>query len=59
LKNDLESSYKEYEKAGKLIKTLSQNIDDPELKQSYLDEKEKLDLLTDIKKLAQAMMSSA
>ena len=59
LKNDLESAYKEYEKAGKLIKTLSQNIDDPELKQSYLDEKEKLDLLTDIKKLAQAMMSSA
>jgi tetratricopeptide (TPR) repeat protein len=58
LNNDLESAYKEYEKAGKLIKTLSQNIDDPELKQSYLDEKEKLDLLTDIKKLAQAMMSS-
>jgi serine/threonine protein kinase/tetratricopeptide (TPR) repeat protein len=59
LNNDLESAYKEYEKAGKLIKTLSQNIDDPELKQSYLEEKEKLDLLTDIKKLAQAMMSSA
>lgn len=54
--NDLESAYKEYEKAGKLIKTLSQNIDDPELKQSYLNEKEKLDLLTDIKKLAEAMV---
>ncbi|MDP3024387.1 MAG: tetratricopeptide repeat protein [candidate division Zixibacteria bacterium] len=59
LKNDLENAYKEYEKAGKLIKALSQNIDDPELKQSYLDEKEKLDLLTDIKKLAQEMTSSA
>jgi tetratricopeptide (TPR) repeat protein len=58
LNNDLESAYKEYQEAGKLIKTLSQNIEDPELKQSYLSEKEKLDLLSDIKVLAREMMSS-
>ena len=58
LNNDLESAYKEYENAGNQIKNLSQNIDDPELKQSYLSDKEKLDLLTDIKKLAEVMMSS-
>jgi serine/threonine protein kinase/tetratricopeptide (TPR) repeat protein len=56
LGNDLESAYKEYEKAGKLIKNLSQNIEDPEFKQSYLSEKEKLDLLSDIKKLAEEIV---
>jgi tetratricopeptide (TPR) repeat protein len=57
-RNDLESDYKEYEKAGNLVKSLSQNIEDPDLKQSYLNEKEKLELLSDIKKLAQAMVGS-
>ncbi len=54
--NDLESAYKEYEKAGKLIKDLSHNIEDPELKQSYLNEKEKLDLLDDIRKLTEEIV---
>jgi serine/threonine protein kinase len=56
-RNDLESAYKEYQETGKFIKTLSQNIEDSELKESYLSEKEKLSLLSDIKKLAQEMMS--
>ncbi len=56
LGNNLEEAYKEYEKAGKLIKNLSRNIGDPELKQSYLNEEEKLKLLSDIKKLAQMMV---
>ncbi|MCJ7496793.1 MAG: tetratricopeptide repeat protein [candidate division Zixibacteria bacterium] len=56
LKNDFENAYKEYEKAGKLIKSLSQNIEDPELKQSYVSEEEKLNLITDIRKLAQVMV---
>jgi len=56
LKNDLEEAFKEYEKAGRLIQSLSQNIEDSELKQSYLNEEEKLKLLSDIKKLAQEMV---
>jgi serine/threonine protein kinase/tetratricopeptide (TPR) repeat protein len=56
LKNDFENAYKEYEKAGKLIKSLSQNIEHPELKQSYVNEEEKLNLLSDIKLLAQTMV---
>jgi serine/threonine protein kinase len=56
LKNNLEGAFKEYEKAGKLIKDLSQNIEDPELKQSFLDEEEKIKLLSDIKMLAQTMV---
>jgi len=56
LKNNLEGAFNEYEKAGKLIKDLSQNIEDPELKQSFLDEEEKIKLLSDIKMLAQTMV---
>ncbi len=55
-RNDMENAYKEYEMAGRLIKNLSQNIEDPELKQSYLNEEEKLNLIIDIRKLAQVMV---
>ena len=55
-KNDMENAYKEYEMAGKLIKDLSQNIEDPDLKQSYLNEEEKLNLIIDIRKLTQVMV---
>jgi serine/threonine protein kinase/Tfp pilus assembly protein PilF len=54
--NNPEEAYKEYEKAGKLIKSLSQNMEDPEFKQSYLNEGEKLKLLSDIKNLALMMV---
>jgi serine/threonine protein kinase/tetratricopeptide (TPR) repeat protein len=54
--NDMENAFKEYEIAGRLIRDLSRNIEDPELKQSYLNEEEKLNLIADIKKLAQVMV---
>jgi len=55
-KDNLEEAFREFEKAGKIIKILSQNIEDSESKRSYLTDKEKQKLLSDLKHLTRLMV---
>ena len=55
-KKDFESAYKELQKASEVLKGLINNIKDEDLKKSYLQDKDKKELLEDIKKVAGLMV---
>ncbi len=50
--NHIERAYQELEKAGKILKRVSENIKDDEWKQNYLKDREKKELLSDLKEVA-------
>ena len=52
---EIEKAYKELENAGMVLRKISLEIKDPDLKQSYLDEKQKKELLSDIKRVTQIL----
>lgn len=49
---EYEKAYKELEKAGEILRKLSGNIKEPELKDSYLNDEKKKELLSDVKSIA-------
>ena len=53
--NSLERAYKELEIAQGIIKELSRSIQDDTLKESYLKDKNKLELLSDIRSVVELM----
>jgi serine/threonine protein kinase/Tfp pilus assembly protein PilF len=54
--SELEKGYKELEKAKEILKTITDNIKDPDLKESYLKDEEKLALFQDIKEITQILV---
>jgi serine/threonine protein kinase/tetratricopeptide (TPR) repeat protein len=54
--HNVERAYKELENAGKILKRLSENIKDDELKQNYLKDMEKKELLLDLKEVAKVLI---
>jgi DNA-binding transcriptional regulator YhcF (GntR family) len=52
----IERAYQELEKAGKILKRVSENIKDDELKQNYLKDQEKKELLSDLKEVAKDLI---
>jgi serine/threonine protein kinase/predicted ATPase len=54
--NDIERVYQELENAGRILKRLSEDIKDEELKQGYLKDHEKQDLLSDLKEVAKKLI---
>jgi len=55
LKHDFEKAYNELQKAGKIVKALSENIKEEELKRNYLKDQRKKELLSDLKNAAKVM----
>jgi serine/threonine protein kinase/tetratricopeptide (TPR) repeat protein len=54
--HDVERAYQELENAGRVLKRLTENIKDEELKQSYLRNQEKGELLSDLKQVAKELI---
>jgi serine/threonine protein kinase/tetratricopeptide (TPR) repeat protein len=52
---EIERAYRELEKAGIVLKKISEEIKDSNLKKSYLDDKEKKELLSDIRKVTRIL----
>jgi hypothetical protein len=46
------------EKAGKILKRVSENIKDNELKKNYLKDREKEELLSDLKEVAKRLVGN-
>ncbi len=57
-RHDFEKAYNELEKAGKIVKGLDENIKDEELKRSYLKDRDKLELLSDLKDVATKLVGN-
>ena len=57
-KHDFEKAYKESEKAGNIVKTLSENIRDEKLRRSYLEDQRKKELLSDLKNAAKVLVGN-
>ena len=55
-RHDFEKAYGEFEKGGKILKILSENIKDKELKANYLKDQRKEDLLSELKNAARALV---
>ncbi len=53
---DIERAYLELKRAATILKTLSETIKDTELKQSYLDDPKKKELLSDLKEVAKKLI---
>jgi serine/threonine protein kinase/tetratricopeptide (TPR) repeat protein len=58
LKHDFEKAYNELQKAGKIVKALSENIKEEELKSSYLKDQRKKELLSDLKNATKVMVGN-
>jgi len=54
----IERAYQELEKAGKVLKRVSDNIKDDELKQNYLKDQEKKEVLSDLKEAAKSLVGN-
>lgn len=54
--NNLERAYKELKSAQNIIKELSTKIGNENMKERYLEDKEKIELLSDIKSVVELMM---
>jgi serine/threonine protein kinase/tetratricopeptide (TPR) repeat protein len=54
--HNIERAYHELENAGRILKRLSENIKDEELKQNYLRHEEKKELFSDIKAVAKDLI---
>ncbi len=54
--HDIERAYQELKNAGKILKRLSESIKDEELKQNYLKEPKKKELLCDLKEVAKELI---
>lgn len=52
---EIEKAYKELENAGMVLRKITLEIKDPDLKQSYLDEEKKKELLSDIRRVTQIL----
>jgi tetratricopeptide (TPR) repeat protein len=52
----IERAYQELEKAVKILKRVSENIKDDELKQNYLKDQEKKELLSDLKEVTKDLI---
>jgi tetratricopeptide (TPR) repeat protein len=52
----IERAYQELEKAGKILKRVSENIKDDELRQNYLKDQEKKELLSNLKEVAKDLI---
>jgi serine/threonine protein kinase/tetratricopeptide (TPR) repeat protein len=55
-RHNIEGAYHELENAGRILKKLSENIKDKELKQNYLKDREKEELLSDLKEVAKDLI---
>lgn len=53
--HDIERAYQELEKAVNILRKLSENIKDEELKRTYLRDREKKELLSDLKEVAKRL----
>ena len=58
LRHDFEKAYNELQKAGKIVKALSENIKEEELKRNYLKDQRKKELLSDLKNAAKVMVGN-
>jgi serine/threonine protein kinase/tetratricopeptide (TPR) repeat protein len=56
--HEFEKAYNELQKAGKIVKNLSENIKDEELKKSYLKDQRKKELLSDLKNAAKVLVGN-
>jgi serine/threonine protein kinase/tetratricopeptide (TPR) repeat protein len=52
---EIEKAYRELQKAGTVLKKISDQIKDPDLKDSYLNHEEKKELLADVRKVTQVL----
>ena len=57
-RHDFEKAYNELQKAGKIVKALSENIKEEELKRNYLKDQRKKELLSDLKNAAKVMVGN-
>jgi serine/threonine protein kinase len=57
--HELEKAYNELQKAGRILKRVSENIEDDELKKNYLRDQEKEGLLSDLKEVAKDLMGES
>jgi serine/threonine protein kinase/tetratricopeptide (TPR) repeat protein len=57
--HDVERSYQQLNSAGKILKRLSEGIKDEELKQNYLNDPKKKELLSDLKEVAKDLIGEA
>lgn len=55
-RHDFEKAYGELEKGGKILKALSENIEDQELKVSYLKDQRKKELLSELTQAAKVLV---
>jgi len=55
--NDFEKAFKELSKAKEILKSLTERITDPQSQKSYLQDEEKNALLSDMKNLAQLLVT--
>ena len=58
LRHDFEKAYNELQKAGKIVRALSENIKEEEWKSSYLKDQRKKELLSDLKNAAKVMVGN-
>jgi serine/threonine protein kinase/tetratricopeptide (TPR) repeat protein len=56
--HDFEKAYKELQKTGRIVKKLSENIKDEELKRNYLEDQRKKELLSDLKNAAKTLVGN-
>lgn len=56
--HDVERAYKELESAGRILKRLTENIENEGLRQNYLKEREKEELLADLKEVAKSLIGN-
>jgi tetratricopeptide (TPR) repeat protein len=57
-RHDFEKAYNELEKAGEIVKSLSENINDEELKRKYLKDQRKTELLSELKNAAKVLVGN-
>ena len=57
-RRDFEKAYGELEKGGRILKTLSDNIRDKELKANYLNDQRKKDLLCKLQNAAKVLVGN-
>lgn len=55
---DIERAYQELEKAGRIVWKLSENIKEEELRQNYLKDPKKRELLSDLKEVAKRIVGN-
>ena len=59
LEHDVEQGYQHLRRAGDILRTLSQNIEDEAQRRAYLQDRDKRELLSDLRKAAKVLVGEA